>query len=263
MINERKERKITMLPKVFPIPFAGITKQKQVDDGVDIAIMTTNRCNSACTHCFNESGPIQSEEINPQKLAKLFEQGMIFDRPISRVGFSGGEIVLYSKLLDLVNQSAKKGYSPACITGGNGVTKEWLQKLATAGCIRLTVSTDKYHSRFVSYNHAVELANLAAKIFPEVVVLISSITVVEAQEVIDNLESLFEKVEIYIMSVERVGRAVHIDSVPSIMESSSLKKGEEEVLVVNFNEEVYKTCQITGFTAKNRVCNLDELLLPH
>lgn len=267
--NEKKlifnyPNKIVFLDKSIPVPLAGIWSEN-LNDGLDLALVLTNRCNSKCSHCYNESGDKHISEISPNKIEKLIERGNIFGVPISRVGLSGGDPLLYKDIARISRKIVDKNILLSCITGGVGVPMNKIEELASAGVCRLTISYDMFHAKHISENRIFEIVNRASEIFPEVAIQIVSQTRGEGIKAAHKLiQYVNNKVEIAIAPLLGIGRAKNIIECSNQNEGQfQVEVGKESILkkiTIDYDEKVYSNCEIDGFCEQNVVGDLDELI---
>lgn len=255
-----KKDKVVIPQTSLSVPIAGINDKVE---SVDLAVILTNNCNAVCSHCYNESGPNKSVELPFEKLKILINSGLVHQKPIKRIGFSGGEPLLYDGLEELVKLSCSKKIEVSCITGGVGISHDKFKQLALAGCDQLTISFDEYHEKFISRKKIVSLANFCTEHFPKVILQITSTSEDKGRTLadffVDEARDIFQ---VRVMPVESVGRAKSFSqksSKPAIKSEDSCSK--KSPIVINFNEEVYKYCDVGGFVPENVIGFLDDLLV--
>jgi MoaA/NifB/PqqE/SkfB family radical SAM enzyme len=122
-----------------------------------LGILTTARCNAACSHCFTSCGPRRTESLSREQLLALMDQAASIanDQPL-KFSFSGGEIFLdFDLLLELVAHGKQLGaVEVTCVTNGYwGASMERartiLSALREAGMTHFAVSTSRFHRQFI------------------------------------------------------------------------------------------------------------------
>lgn len=120
-----------------------------------IGVAITRKCNAACRMCCFECGPARDETLAEQEVYDIIEQAKEMDG-ISRIGFSGGEAMLYPDLLFGGLAKAKEAGMRTSLTsngfwGEDDITcRRTLNTFRTLGLDSLTVSVDHYHLEYVS-----------------------------------------------------------------------------------------------------------------
>ncbi|MBQ9003827.1 MAG: putative heme d1 biosynthesis radical SAM protein NirJ2 [Eggerthellaceae bacterium] len=115
-----------------------------------VSWMTTNRCNLACDHCYQDAGCEHSNELSTGEARKMIGE-------IARAGFkvmifSGGEPLLRDDIYELVEHAADLGLR--CVFGTNGtlIEDEVARRLKASGAAAMGISIDSLdpatHDRF-------------------------------------------------------------------------------------------------------------------
>jgi len=124
-----------------------------------VSWMTTNRCNLACEHCYQDAGDTQARELNTEEGFNLIDE-------IARAGFkimifSGGEPLLRPDIYDLVAHAASKGLRPVFGTNGTLITAQVAADLKASGAAAMGISVDSLdadkHNRFRGLENAFDL----------------------------------------------------------------------------------------------------------
>jgi radical SAM protein with 4Fe4S-binding SPASM domain len=112
----------------------------------------TARCNLACTHCYNASGPLSTGE---GELSTAEAKTVIDD--LARTGvpliiFTGGEPLMRPDLFELAHCAEARGVKTALSTNGTLITPEMAGRIRDAGIgyagISLDGATAATHDRF-------------------------------------------------------------------------------------------------------------------
>lgn len=129
-----------------------------------VSWMTTNRCNLACDHCYQDAGDAESGELSTEEARKLIDE-------IARAGFkvmifSGGEPLMRPDIFELVEHAAKAGLRPVFGTNGTLIDDEVAFRLKACGAAAMGISVDSLdaakHDRFrgLENAHAKTLAGI-------------------------------------------------------------------------------------------------------
>lgn len=76
----------------------------------------TRQCNLACLHCYSESGPQQKTAIDFDTLQRALP--LLKAEGYNLISISGGEPLMYTPLLPLVDQAHSNGFRVTMITNG-------------------------------------------------------------------------------------------------------------------------------------------------
>ena len=124
-----------------------------------VSWMTTNSCNLACKHCYQDADEAQERELNTSEAKVMIDQ-------IAKAGFkimifSGGEPLLRPDIFELVAHAASKGLRPVFGTNGILITEEVAQRLKESGACAMGISVDsldaKKHDHFRGMENAHQL----------------------------------------------------------------------------------------------------------
>ena len=101
---------------------------------------TTNACNLKCAHCYRDAGAKSADELSTAEAKKMLGE-------IARAGFkimifSGGEPLMRSDILELVEFAASQGMRPVFGTNGTLITPEMARALKAAGTMGVGISLD-------------------------------------------------------------------------------------------------------------------------
>lgn len=101
---------------------------------------TTNQCNMYCDHCYRDAGAKAADELST-------EEGRELIREIARAGFkvmifSGGEPLMRSDLLTLIDEARRQGLRPVLGTNGTLITRSLAAELKAAGLLVAGISLD-------------------------------------------------------------------------------------------------------------------------
>lgn len=254
--------RIRHAPAAVPAPFAGLDPAFAPSNAIDLAIILTSRCQGACAHCYNESGPRRREELPFDQLASVINSGLFAGRPIRRVAFSGGEPLLYNGLDELIELAAQKSLEPSCVSGAIGISTNRYHQIARAGCKKMVISWDRYHERFVPRSTFVRLLDELVTLFPDLTVQMAySEPEAGRQDAVELLSDLHTAVTITLFPVQSVGRARSFYQRHPMGESSSASSAACEVTAINYDGKVYNNCEVSGFTESRYLGILSELIV--
>jgi MoaA/NifB/PqqE/SkfB family radical SAM enzyme len=113
-----------------------------------------------CDHCYRDSGCKAEDELNTTEAKILLEQ--IVKAGFKIMIFSGGEPLLRSDIVELVNHAASLGLRPVLGTNGTLLTVDKVRQLKAAGAMGVGISLDSLdslkHNEFRHYPQAWEEA---------------------------------------------------------------------------------------------------------
>jgi mycofactocin biosynthetic radical S-adenosylmethionine protein MftC len=81
-----------------------------------LGVQITNRCNLACKHCFNLSGPSGQEELSLDTLTEIWDQAKHMG--ISQVRLGGGEPTVHPNFAQIVLEASARGLEIWIYTNG-------------------------------------------------------------------------------------------------------------------------------------------------
>jgi len=114
-------------------------------------------CSLSCGHCLYRCGPDARPVMGRQHAQRYIDQAA--SAGIAHIVFNGGEPFLEAGALPaLVRHARQRGIRSSVVTGGAWAATlkrslERLDELKRAGLTSLTLSTDRYHLRFVPQRH--------------------------------------------------------------------------------------------------------------
>lgn len=110
-------------------------------------IMLTNKCNLTCKHCYNELDDLKaikskaSDPLSLERLTFLFEQ--LSFQGYKKAYLSGGEALLRSDIIQIINSATKNNLKTALFTNGHLFTVEKIAELANAGLGEVRISLNE------------------------------------------------------------------------------------------------------------------------
>lgn len=120
----------------------------------DIAFSYTLNCNARCAHCGVNGGPKRRGKLGVEKTIAAIK--VAAQAGIKVAGFTGGEPLLYTDDLTTIMQTCHDAYGTVFSLTTNGywafsakAARSLVDRLASAGLIKLRMSADAYHQEFV------------------------------------------------------------------------------------------------------------------
>jgi MoaA/NifB/PqqE/SkfB family radical SAM enzyme len=120
----------------------------------NIGIVLTNQCNAQCSMCCFECGPDKDFVLDEKLVFDIIEQASHITG-IKRIGFTGGEAMLFPDLLMKAMEFAKRHSLDVTLTSNGFWAKDYntalqkLEQLRKLGMVSLSISVDEYHLRYV------------------------------------------------------------------------------------------------------------------
>lgn len=126
------------------IKFVPIKENEKVGNNfsfADIAyIELTRKCNLRCKHCLNDSGTEILNVLSQEKMMKLIKE--LADSGLQEVRFTGGEPLLFPKIIDIIKIAKDNGLFVSIGTNATLIDEELAKKLKDAGLKKAIVSID-------------------------------------------------------------------------------------------------------------------------
>lgn len=110
---------------------------------------TTNACNMFCDHCYRDAGVKADQELNTTEAKSLIDE--IVKARFRIMIFSGGEPLLRTDILELVQYARSKGLVPVFGTNGTLITPQMATGLKNAGAMGMGISLDSMDKQ--KHNH--------------------------------------------------------------------------------------------------------------
>lgn len=127
--------------------------------------MLGNACNHACSYCPAElhDGTIRWQDT--KVVVELFDR--LRAHYVERLGrhvwiqFTGGEPTMHPRIVELLDESAARGFSASLISNGSRTPRFWLKVRPHLKSVILT-----YHAEFVQHDHFMVIARMMAEEMP-------------------------------------------------------------------------------------------------
>ena len=234
-----------------------------------LGLLITNKCNFACRHCCNESGPANANTVRIEDVARIIDGAR--DVPsIREVGLSGGEPFLYLPIVrEIVRHAAALGLSASVTTNGfwgrSPAAPKLLADLRSDGLTALHISTSEFHEEFRKRDVVVTAVRLALDAGLRVTVNIVATPGCPPAAVREALGELAEQVDFVVMPLLPSGRAARDATPAEFATGSPLPVGNcrehFRKLAVDLEGDVYPCCSPGGFTPPLKVGNVRALPL--
>ncbi len=106
--------------------------------GLRVVWEITSACNLSCSHCFRTTG--DEDELTSREAERLIDT--FPDLGVTKVAFTGGEPLMRSDLLDLIEHVRSHGMLVKLLTNGTLVTTEIAAALGSLAPLEVNVSLD-------------------------------------------------------------------------------------------------------------------------
>jgi GTP 3',8-cyclase len=113
----------------------------------DVRISVTDRCNFRCPYCMPKArfGPghrflPRADALDAKEIVRL--AGVFASLGVTKIRLTGGEPLLRTDLVDIVEGIAKLGVPDIALTTNGALLRRWAVRLRDAGLHRVTVSLD-------------------------------------------------------------------------------------------------------------------------
>lgn len=118
-------------------------------------VYLTNKCFLKCNHCFiKDCGRLNSSELEYETLINTLED--FKKNKVFIVAYTGGDPLLYPKILDVLKETYKRKMLPLLGISGIGVTEDLARKIHDTGvsCVQVSLdgSNEELNSKFRGKN---------------------------------------------------------------------------------------------------------------
>lgn len=100
----------------------------------------TRACNLHCTHCLNDSGKAQKDQLSTKEIDSLIDN--FSGLGVQEIRFTGGEPLLHPNIYEFIKRARILNIRPSIGTNGTLITPEVAKKLKEAGLCQAVVSLD-------------------------------------------------------------------------------------------------------------------------
>ena len=108
-------------------------------------IELTDQCNLRCEHCYRDSSPERSQQIDTPTLLNLI--GQMADHGVSTVELTGGEPTMRKDFLDIFHYCAQRFSSVAIVSNGWFITEDWARQMGRYNNVIVQIDLDGSHAR--------------------------------------------------------------------------------------------------------------------
>jgi len=229
-----------------------------------IGIALTRKCNAACRMCCFECNMNREETLQEQEVFNIIDQAKEIDG-ISRIGFSGGEVMLYPEVLLSCLDKAKKSGMETSITSNGFWGKDSVNCLRVLNSFKnvdlnsLTISIDQYHLEFVSIECITNIIRENRKVgIPLLLAIGNSL---EGKSAVDIIKELSEDIytnTIVIYPFMPVGRGKNISdsAIKYIPYDKNWRCNNNNQLAILYNGDVFPCCSQAVYNSKLSMGNI-------
>ena len=111
-------------------------------EGRQLTWEITRFCNLMCDHCCTTSGPDADRSIEPETSVLVDVAASLADAGIAKVQFSGGEPLLRSGFLEMLEVIDTRRVRVHVASNGYSLTEQTVERLRTVGIHKLSISVD-------------------------------------------------------------------------------------------------------------------------
>jgi len=215
-----------------------------------VTFSVTESCPLRCSHCIVATVPVSDRSRTmPMDRAESYaaQMGSLARRGVRFVTFTGGEPLLARRQLQLLSHAAyDAGIECTVVTACHWATSTATAEKVVASLPAIEcwqVSTDEFHSEYVSEDHVVRAAKAAAKLGRNVMVRLS-MSLPESAGVVslyNRLRDALPDIRIFAQPIIAMGRGA---SVPSFSEMAEVPAWPcvPQGMVVRFDGTVAPCC---------------------
>ena len=231
-----------------------------------VGIALTRKCNASCRICCFECNPVRNETLTEQEVYDIIEQAKEIDG-ISRIGFSGGESMLYPDLLFSGLAKAKEaGMSTSFTSNGfwgedDIMCRRTLNTFRTLGLDSLTISVDHYHLEYVPLSAIVNIIRNSRKIgVPLTLAVGDSLEGKRATEILKDLGADAYTISLVLYPFMPVGRGCEIPdmAIYQLPYDPTWKCHNNNHLAVLYDGSVYPCCSQAVYGSALSIGNIRE-----
>lgn len=212
----------------------------------NMAFFYTHKCNVACAHCVYSCNSKRKEKMNPKTVARQLKEAK--EAGIKKVGFSGGEPLLYKKeLLGLIRKAKELGLRTSTISNGfwatdKNKTVQMINELKKSGLDELKISVGSFHQQFIPIENIVRILQEKETFYPILLSLYFDKTRDEDLLEIGELLSKQKKVWVGFSRIMPFGRAKKLPAKKFFYGEMIKEKCLFRVPVVTPNQDSFICC---------------------
>jgi MoaA/NifB/PqqE/SkfB family radical SAM enzyme len=147
-----------------------------VIDAFRVGLIITERCSSACRHCWFSSDPDIGREMSLDEALDYIDQAEEIPS-VRYISFTGGEPFLLSEMLvRLVRYASERGLHTECVTNSfwastMGSAEKMLRRLADAGLEVINLSVDDFHQSQIPFERVLNSYRAARNLGLKIVLM--------------------------------------------------------------------------------------------
>lgn len=234
-----------------------------------IGIALTRKCNATCRMCCFECNPARNETLTEQEVYDIIEQAKEMNS-ISRIGFSGGESMLYPDLLFGGLAKVKEaGMSTSLTSNGfwgedDVMCRRTLNTFKTLGLDSLTISVDHYHLEYVPLSAIINIIRNNRNIgVPLSLAVGDSLEGKRATDILQDLGADAYTTDLILYPFMPVGRGCEISdmAIYQIPYNSEWKCHNNNQLAILYDGSVYPCCSQAVYGSALSIGNIREQAL--
>lgn len=109
-----------------------------------LIIAATRACNLKCPHCYANAQQPLADELDVKGIKAIVDQvaEMPWDRGVTNIALTGGEIFVRPDALELIRYIGEKGFHPFVNTNATLLSEEAIAELASIPRLKLSISLD-------------------------------------------------------------------------------------------------------------------------
>jgi MoaA/NifB/PqqE/SkfB family radical SAM enzyme len=230
-------------------------------------IIIGDKCNAECSFCTNFSSPKGRKRLTDDDISNLIIEAK--NSGIKRIGFSGGEPFLFREtLLDACKLCKELNMhfviATNCFWAKNREkTLATLAELKKLGLVKLQISYDEEHSRFVEAARIANTLEIAKTL--KISTILNSVYISGGKRLSDIIKvQNFPELVIDEQPVVNVGRALDSKIIvksgrdANILSPTLSNCPKLLQLTVNFDGEIYPCCSVGGFSKHLSLGNIKD-----
>lgn len=235
-----------------------------------VAILTTNQCTAECDICCFNCSPLKKEKMPLELQEKIINEAAKLP-DIDTVGFSGGEpFLVFDEIIRMSRLAKKNGLRVICTSNGFwGTSEERAYELLNIfkenGLVKLSLSCDLYHSRYVDVKKIKNILKVCYRMnLPVDIGSVITKSTADVSALFSELKEDMINVPHYIAACLPVGSAEKKIEAgeyfhdPYIFERCNVCY-ESTYYAIFPNGDVYPCCSQAGATPPLRLGNVNEL----
>jgi MoaA/NifB/PqqE/SkfB family radical SAM enzyme len=227
-----------------------------------ICLIVTDKCNAKCDICYFKCAPERRNVIDEQFMLDVIGQAAEISG-VEYIGFSGGEPFLFQDILK-AGISCARGKNLKTSIATNGFWGKWPEErianlLRELRPDRISISTDYYHSRFISYEALAKAIKIPRSMGIQVDMCIGETKEgMPADKHFQNMGDYKYSIDCTLYPFFRLGRAKDIaeDAFYRHVDPAGARCKRDGLVSVRFDGEVFPCCNPFVFETPLSIGNL-------